>query len=89
MLKEIVYTPYSRECLKDILDYISKDSIVRANIFIDEITNFITNLEKFPNLGVEIELGRRKLLFNKNYKIIYVIKDNKIYILFVTNVKLN
>jgi len=55
MSKRIKYTTYSLECIREINQYISINSVTGTSSFIDEILNKIETLEKFPNIGSEIE----------------------------------
>ena len=87
MSKQIIYTTHSKECLKNILIYISINSSNRGYDFIEKIIIAIDKLILFPNIGIEIEHNRRKLLIDKNYKVLYRIDNDKIYILYVGNVK--
>ena len=85
--KEVIYTLKSINCLSEISSYISNDSKDMGEIFVDKIMDNIDNLELFSELGIKFENDKYKLLINKNYKVIYKIIKNKIYVLYVTNVK--
>ena len=89
MPKKLKYTTNSLTCLQDIARYIKKDSNKRAIDFINDIKTQIKKLKTFPKLGVEIEDNCRKLLVNKNYKIIYEVVSDDINILYVGNIKQN
>ena len=87
--KTIIYSPYADFCLKQITLNISKDSLTRAEKFVEFIIDKIEVLSEFPELGIKTNYGKYKLLINKNYKVIYKIDEDVVYILYVVNVKLN
>ena len=78
---------WSESALNDlnfIYEYISKDSKINAEIFINSMFDFIDQLILFPYLGKRISeienFNYRELLF-KSYRIFYLITKEKIYIL--------
>lgn len=65
--------------LENIKDYIKKDSVYYANIFIDKFFDSISKLEDFPNIGrvvPEYKIEDIREIFYKDYRIIYKI-DNE------------
>lgn len=88
MLKKLVFSSYFAENFENILLYIKKDSIVRAQNFGIKVLDDIETLKEFPFKGLEIENNCRQILFNKNYKVIYEIIGDEVRILSIRNVKL-
>ncbi len=78
---EIDYLPIARQDLEEILAYIMKDNKDAALGLLDEIDEKISQLARFPYLGVvpkdELleKLGYRMLII-RQYLVFYVIKDN-------------
>ncbi|MEC8220855.1 MAG: type II toxin-antitoxin system RelE/ParE family toxin [Nanoarchaeota archaeon] len=84
---EINLTHTFTEEIFEIVDYISLDSIDRANNFREEVYSSLNSLKQFPNLGTKLENGKRKLIIHKNYIIYYKIKKDIIQILSIKHVK--
>ncbi len=87
MYKTLIYSIVALNSLQEISNKISEDSIFRAEKFVQNIIQKIDNLEKFPNLGINIGNNQYKYILDKNYIVIYIISDSKIYILHIVNVK--
>lgn len=92
---KIEWSDIALENLTDIKYFISKNSPIYANIFIDKILNCTNTLQKMPEIGrrvpeVENNINIREIIFH-NYRIIYQIRkrDNKIFILTVTHASRN
>jgi len=67
--------------LKQIKDFISKNSLYYADVFTKKLTNSIRKLIDFPNIGrivPEYDNINIKEIIYQNYRIIYKIKDNSI-----------
>jgi len=83
---EIKWTLPAVDDLKSIYGYISKDSKYIASSFTDKVVNSVENLKNFPDMGrIVPESDKpdiRELIF-QNYRIIYKVKDDIIYILSV------
>jgi hypothetical protein len=82
-MEKIIWSELALEDLKNIHDYISKDSIVYANRVIEKIILRIEQLESFPKSGrVVPELNNISIreLIQNNYRIIYKITSQKIFI---------
>ena len=81
---EIKWTNNALEELDDIANYISKDSPKYAQILIKQIYEMVSHLEQFPNFGRKVpeynDPNLREILF-KNYRIIYLIKQNHLEII--------
>lgn len=70
-----------------IQSYISKDSILYAKQFIEQIFNTVNHLKDFPEIGRRVpEAGERKdvreLIF-QGYRIIYLMGINNIFVITV------
>ncbi len=86
MVQEIIWTKEARDNLSGIKDYISIDSEYYALKIINLIYFSAQKLLKFPEIGMlvyqtETFLVRRVLV--KSYRILYIIKSEKIYIIAV------
>jgi len=81
---EIKWTNNALEELDDIANYISKDSPKYAQILIKQVYEMISHLEEFPKFGRKVpeynDPNLREILF-KNYRIIYLIKQNHLEII--------
>lgn len=70
-----------------IQSYLSKDSILYAKQFIEQIFNAVNHPEDFPEIGRRVpEAGERKdvreLIF-QGYRIIYLMRTNNIFVITV------
>ena len=82
-MAKIIWSEFALEDLKHIHDYTSKDSLIYANRVIEKIILRIEQLEKFPRSGrVVPELNNISIreLIQYNYRIIYKVASQKIYI---------
>jgi len=86
----IVITPYAKNCLLDIFEYIALDNLGRAETFIDEMVESLSNtLSIFPLAGkvyegLETKMEIRSLAYKK-YVCFYWVKNDAVEILFVLN----
>ena len=82
-MQGIKYKQEAKEDLKEIKEYISRDSIYYANKTTEEIMNKVTYLSMFPYMGRKVpeynNSNLRELIY-KSYRILYKI-NSKIYIL--------
>jgi len=88
-MKLIIYDEV-RDNIIDIYKYIARNSIKYAQITANNIYSSIFELKNSPYLGryvPEIEDKRYLEIFYKNYRIVYEISQNTIYILFVVHAK--
>jgi toxin ParE1/3/4 len=85
-MEKIIWTEQARDDLKIIYEYIYKDSPKYADITIDNIIQITERLKIFPYSGrVVPELRNeyiREIIYG-NYRIIYHIVSDKVYILTV------
>lgn len=79
----MIWSELALDDLKNIYDYISKDSIIYANRVIEKIILRIDQLENFPKSGrVVPELNNNSIreLIQNNYRIIYKVTTQEIFI---------
>ncbi len=84
---QIKWTELALDDLVAIQSYLSKDSILYAKQFIEQIFNAVNHLEDFPEIGRRVpEAGERKdvreLIF-QGYRIIYLMRTNNIFVITV------
>ena len=79
----LIWTINAKNDLKEIYEYIAADSKYYANAFVEKIRNTAKRLKSYPKIGrVVPEYNRdeiREIIF-QNYRIIYKISKQKIYI---------
>ena len=83
---KILWTKEALLRLQEIEDYISKDNPAIAIEFVDKLITVAETLTDNPELGrviPELSLEKIRELLYKNYRIVYLIKKNSIYILTV------
>jgi addiction module RelE/StbE family toxin len=83
---EIKWTSNALDELDDIALYISKDSPNYAHILINQIYEMVGHLKDFPKFGRKVpeynNSNLREILY-KNYRIIYLIKEDHLEIISV------
>lgn len=80
----VIWSLPSKESLKNIHDFIANDSEYYAKQVTSNIISSTDNLELFPKLGrvvPEFQNENIREIFQYSYRIIYELKDEKIYIL--------
>ena len=80
----IKWSPLSVDKLTSIVDYISKDQPTAAETLVNTIFQTLERLSEFPESGrivPELENPKYREILVKNYRLIYSIVDNVIYIL--------
>ncbi len=74
--------------LRDIEDFIARDSVLHAITFVDRIVESADTLLKNPHIGrIVPEFSRpdlREVIFG-NYRIVYLLKDDEVFILRVVH----
>ena len=87
---KITWTSLALERVYEIAKYIAEDSLESSNKWVDQIFNKVKRLEKFPESGRKIKESNRKevreIIFG-NYRVIYRIGRNQIYILTVRHLR--
>ena len=90
--KTIEWTDLAIQDLDIIHEYISKDSVNNSNGFIDELFRNVDELNKFPNRGrviPQIEKEYYREIFVGNYRIMYKLDEEHIYIMAVINMSMD
>jgi toxin ParE1/3/4 len=85
-MAKIKWTPESLGDIEAIVDFIARDSIHYARMFMCKVFNSVERLELFPESGRLVpELNRREIreIIMGNYRIIYRIKKDIVEILTV------
>ena len=78
---KVVWTEFALEDLRSIHSYISKDSKIYANKFVEKLINRVDQLESFPKSGrvvPEFESDMLRELIEGNYRIVYKINSDHI-----------
>lgn len=85
---ELIWTEMAIDDLNAIAEFIARDSQAYAFDFVRRIINQIEKLAQFPKMGrVVPELGLdsiREIIYH-NYRIVYTIKSEKIFIAIVSH----
>ena len=80
----IIWTESAGNDLIDIKEYISLDSELQAELFIEAIYTKAQVLSQFPEIGKPVpelsESNYRELLY-KRYRIVYRFSDNEVFII--------
>ena len=87
-VKPIEWTDFAIKDLDIIFEYISKDSVKNANDFIDKLIQNVEELKQFSNRGRVIPQINRdyyREIFIGNYRVMYKIDKDIIYIMAVIN----
>ena len=83
-MSNIIWSPRSRDDLRDIKEYISIDSPRKAKKFIDELIEYPNRLSIFPNASRPIpgcDIVGAKEVFYRDYRIAFRIVNDNIEIL--------
>jgi len=78
---KVIWTEFAIEDLRSIHSYISQDSKVYADRFIDKIVTRVEQLEIHPQSGrvvPEFNIGTLRELIEGNYRIIYKINSDSV-----------
>ena len=81
---KIIWTELAVEKLEEYADYIALDKPIAALNWAESIQNSVNKLKKFSHIGREVpEIKRADIreLIEGNYRIIYRIEENHIFIL--------
>lgn len=89
---KIYWSITARKCLQEIADYIAIDSPFYAVNFVERILEQTDKLSKFPEIGRLVPEFKnddiRELLF-QNYRIVYRIKEDQIFIVAVSHASMD
>ena len=81
----IEWTVPAETDLDELFDYIARDSAVYAERFVDRVLEYVAKLVDQPKMGRAVHAADsddiRELNFRKNYRIIYVLREDRIQIL--------
>jgi plasmid stabilization system protein ParE len=87
-MAEVRWTLAAQSDLQDIEEFIARDSLVQAVNFVDQLIDSTDKLTTNPQIGrVVPEFERqelREVLF-KSYRIIYLLREDMVYILRVVH----
>jgi plasmid stabilization system protein ParE len=85
---QVVWTESARHDLKDIVEYISRDSHAYARSFALQLSERVTRLEAFPDSGQVIPEdpeGVVRHLVVGNYRVLYRRTTTEVYVLAVVH----
>ena len=83
---KIIWSPLAIDRITEIAEYISDDSPVSAERWIDSIFKKVARLKKYPESGrivPELNFSSIREIISANYRIIYRIKQESIVVLTV------
>jgi len=83
---KVLWTKESLFKLQEIEDYIAKDDPTAAIHFVDELITVGETLKNNPEKGrvvPELSIENIREIIHKNYRLVYIIKKNSVYILTV------
>lgn len=83
---KVLWTKESLFKLREIEDYIAKDDPTAAINFVDELITVGESLKNNPEKGrvvPELSIENIREIIHKNYRLVYIIKKNSVYILSV------
>lgn len=78
-MAKVIWTEFALDDLRNIYEYIAKDSKYYASVQIEKIIGRIEQLESFPQSGrvvPEFDNERIRELIEGNYRIVYRIESN-------------
>ena len=87
---KIFWSPLAVERLEYIYDFISKENASAAQKMINKIFKRVESLSKYPERGRKVPEANRKEIrevFEDEYRIIYCVELEKIFILTLRNFK--
>jgi plasmid stabilization system protein ParE len=87
---KIEWSPLSIKRANEIAEYIALDSLEESNKWRQDLINRVEQLKKFSTSGRVVpelnDILKRELIFG-NYRIIYRISENKIFILTLRHIR--
>src|SRR6056297_3316390 len=87
---KIEWSPLSIQRANEIAEYIALDSLEESNKWRQDLINRVEQLTEFPKSGRVVpelnDILTRELIFG-NYRIIYRISENKIFILTIRHIR--
>lgn len=90
----VIWTNNAVENMQEFIEDARNDTQEVARAYMNRLVDYAETLEKFKNLGTDIEVAFKlkyelKMLVFESHKIVYTIKNDKIYILAVVHSKLD
>ena len=83
---KIIWTPQARQDRRDIFAYIAEDNGLAADRIDQLLDKAATRLQALPRIGRPgIVAGTRELVVHANYRIVYQIHDDALWILSVVH----
>ena len=82
-MAKIIWSPTAIEDIDSIADFIAKDSIYHAAVFVSRLIETTDQLQEFPYSGriiPEINNERNREIIYKSYRIMYHIEEKEIWI---------
>ncbi len=93
---EVLLTEGAEQDLEALHDYISEfDCVANANYVLDELTNVVESLSKFPERGsyprelVSLGIKEYRQTFFKPYRVIYRVAGNQVIIYLIADGRRN
>ena len=89
---KIIWSPLASEKLSEIAEHIALDKKEAALKWVNTIFEKVEKVTTFPNQGrivPELKNNRYRELIIGNYRVVYKVLDNDIYVLTVRNLKQN
>ena len=83
MAREIVFRPAARADLRNLYDYIEKDSPANAGRYVEQIKTYCMQLVDFPERGTrrdDLRPGIRILGFRRRVNIAFVVLEDRVEI---------
>ena len=83
---KIIWSPLALDRITEIAEYISDDSPVSAEKWVDSVFKKVSRLKRYPESGrivPELSISRIREIIYGNYRIIYRIKQEFIIVLTV------
>ena len=88
MVIDVIISDSAKDDLKDIKNYISRNSPEYADLLLSRIFEGIENLKLFPMMGrVVPEFNKKEIreLICQSYRIIYVVSQNRVEIISIVH----
>ena len=87
---KIIWSPLSVQRMTEISEYISEDNPDASITWVDSVFESVDRLKKFPEMGrivPEIDKPHIREIIHGNYRIIYKIRQEELFILTVRHFK--
>lgn len=90
----VIWSEYARDCLKEQAHYILTESCSPeiAAKWVDAVVDAAENLATFPEIGRKLpefpSLPYREVIVKKNFRLIYRVMDQNIYVITIRRVRM-